>query len=221
MDIDVECFWCDPLPVADIVLRRYHKNVHDAIVVFDELVLPLDCERAATVHADPKNGDETLIGTDHPSWPKKCSGCDYAFGTEDDYVVYFKRRFQRAGTDEVFGHANPLPVGAMSWTPLRVGVRCGNDVVLATDGAGDGRCLFVVIPRRPDPNRSWHGSVRQTLRWEIDGLSAGADRAPERVGRTWTRSGTPPRITVAQPIDSWLGFSGSLIEGRLRGAVSS
>ena len=216
--LDVECFWCEPLPIADVTLRRYHQHKHDASVFIGTCEWPL--ENPAAI-CDPNLRHYNIgmsVTPNDPRFPKKCSGCDYQFTASDDDTVNIDRRFRRVDTGEIFNHENPMPVGTMSWVPLAVGLTCGGTSVLSTDGDGDGRCVFVVIPCRPDFS-SYHESVRRTIWWEIDHLTAGTDRRSEDMGRSWKRSGSPPKITVEKGIESWLGFKGNLIDGRLRGRL--
>ena len=219
--IDVDCFWCDPLPLAEVILRQYQTYHHDAQSVIGEVELSL--EKYGDFVTSTYEIDGHTITFDDPRWPQKCDGCDYHFASSDNRIIYVNRVFRRVDTGEVFNKANPMPIGAMSWAPLAADSSCGGDTTLVTDGDGDGRSIFVVIPRYPDPNGFWHGSMKQTIRWEIDGLTAGSDRRRKtgEIDRTWKRTGTPPKITVEDGIQSYLGFTGYIREGRLHGFVNN
>lgn len=99
--IDVECFWCAPLPVAELVLRRYHRGVHNASVVIGEIDMPLNAD--AVIACPPRSFSIMFIHgildgvspqaqvteraivppIDDSRWPIQCAGCDYRFTSED------------------------------------------------------------------------------------------------------------------------------------------
>lgn len=66
----------------------------------------------------------------------------------------------------------------------------------------------------------YHGRGPTAYGLSIDGLTAGSDKFSDKIGRTYTRSGTPPRITIDQEINCYGGFSGTLKDGRLVGVVN-
>lgn len=213
---DVECFWCDPLPVADVILRRFHGLDHDAAVVIGEVELSLGhYPFSARIHAS-YNGQE--IKKTDPRWPGTCRGCEYTFTESDGYVVWTDRKYKHAATGEVYDFYRPMPIGAMSWVPLSVGAQCGNDTVLESDGQ-NGRCIIAVVPCGLDSTDIYHGHRSHPRPWHIDELTAGEDlrHGTGKIGRTWTRSGTPPRITVTEGIHCPCGFIGNIVDGRLTG----
>lgn len=212
--IRVDCFWCEPLLVADLVLRRWSKwdpvhpcpgNTlpclgHYGYASIGEIPWPIEEPNNLIDRKIPLR-HAVLISAEDRRYPTKCDRCDYAFLPTDRRDIQGARKYRHAGTGEIFGFSSPLPVGAMSYD-----VASNNDRPSSTDG----RSLFVVVP----------GPRRSTSRWPLDGRMRGYDkggRDHEKQGRThWDRSGTIPKITVSPGLDGYW-FSGDLIDGVLTG----
>ena len=189
----VECFWCEPLPLVQRSLRRYHSNdpamplpcpllagegsYHNASVVIGDIEKPIV---ALGEYEHMPSRDEFL--TD-PRWPTGCGCGTYTFTAADIWQVNDDRYYARSAAPGiapapdaewwVYRCALGLPPGAMMRTwwlePSFVGP--------------DGMSIGVVLP------------LPSGMLWAID--FPPSDNADAR----WSRTGVPPKITVSPSIN--------------------
>jgi len=148
----ITCFWLEPVPRAERMLRRYRSSVklnlpcpakgyHDAVVTIETIDLSLD---------KTGSGDDAWPHDD-PRWPRTC-GCGYVFPETDEWQHNINRLYERSDTKElVVLWGDRTPVGAM-WNAHWMGDHYRGP---------DGRCLCVKTPG---------GS------WMIDGPSSNGGR---------------------------------------------
>ena len=126
---------------------------------------------------------------DDPRWPVACA-CGYIFREGDEWQLFQGRVYVHAETGREytlrFRGKDAAPVGAMYEAPWFVD---RDDPWVGPDG----KCLMVRLP--PDGHD-----------WCVDG--------PSSSGGGWTRTGTPPRITV-QPSILAPKYHGLLTDGVL------
>lgn len=103
-------------------------------------------------------------------WPRSCERCAYRFRKRDHWQVWTERIYRPALDDGRRFHLRDAPVGAMwdAWW-----CRWSNWT------GPDGLALCVALP----PEGGWDY-------WLIDGPASGG------VLHAWTRTGTPPDVTV-------------------------
>jgi hypothetical protein len=219
-EFDVKCSWYEPLPFAEVDLRKLSRESgtrHSAEARLG--VFPWSLEKYGHHVESEEVFSDLGVQNNGMSWPIKCTrhtSCEYFFKDEDLKLVDITRQYRSETGDVVTPDA--FPIGAMSWYPSEIGSRCGNDVLEKVDVNEDGRCIFVVIPAHPSTttlNRT------RTAWWPIDCLTAGRDvrHGTKLIGKTWKRVGQPPNITVLGDIQSYLGFVGTVVDGRLQGRL--
>lgn len=217
--IDVKCAWYEPIPFIEVDLRRLSRGIGNNHVAWTRLgVFPWSLKQYGHLVMGEKSLGKLGVPANDVKWPTRCTrheACDYVFKDEDDRLVDITRQY-RSDTNAVVTSVD-FPLGAMSWHPSAVGTMCGNDTLEEADVNEDGRCIFVVIPARPapyDPN-----NTPRTVWWAIDSLTAGDDvrHGTKLIGKSWKRIGQPPDITVLGDLQSYLGFVGTVVDGRLRG----
>jgi len=120
-----------------------------------------------------------------PRWPVKCDHCDYVFGDEDQWDLFYAAIYRRPETGEEMhihpGLAGCAPAGAMFYSDW------------GTFTGPDGRSLSVITP---------------SGQWDIDHPPADGDKP-------WERTGTPPNVTANPSILFRGGYHGWLRNGEL------
>lgn len=138
---------------------------------------------------------DIFSGKEDPRWPWQCR-CGYKFTPDDIWQVFTNLIYKRKDTDELMT-LQEAPPGAMwdaDWMH-DLNEYYGSDH--RGDRLGDGLVLVVKTPGGE---------------WIIDGPSS------DKPAKRWSRSGTPPHITVQGSIGigSPQRYHGMLIEGVLR-----
>lgn len=130
------------------------------------------------------------FASDDPRWPVQCKDCGYVFQADDPRVVDYDEIY--LGPEGQRYHTrltrSPMP-GA---EPAPAGAMWSAPWMADAWRGPDGLALYLRLPDGHD--------------WFIDG--------PSRSGGYWTRSGTPPRLTVTPSIAS-PGYHGWLNDGVL------
>ncbi len=175
----IECFMIKATDEVARSLRRYAggskcpskaKWIHDASMPLDTIQKPLQDAKPHT--------DGTLSGDLHPHddplWPHTCV-CGYVFAEDDTWQLLENRMYAIAGGKQMSKRDWLKEPGAMwdaPWYPWK---------------GPDGLSLVVVLPNG--------------LTWNIDGPANNcteADDYRQERHHCWTRSGTPPGITVGK-----------------------
>lgn len=195
---DVECFLVEALPVVDVTVRRFvFDNVscpHGDGFGHDALTILGTEERAVR---DPEvnvvRTEATFRGdpvaAEDPRWPARCQNGACDYAFSPKDPRATYRSRRWRGPGGEEYRTADLPVGAV--------------------GQGEDGGVFVVIPEHP------HEGTERKMPWMLDG----DPWYPEAVGKRWRHFGELPRITVAQPINSPLGFRGQIVDGRIYGVV--
>lgn len=185
----VTCFYLEPLPKIRRLLRRYRSSDHKCPKPY----LGWDYCNAELFldevdHPLKQVIESYFIPHEDPRWPKACAGCGYVFEEKDTWQVFVDSLYRRSDTGEVTT-IREAPAGAIydSWW-MPDSYR--NPV--------DGLALICKLPG---------GHC-----WGIDGPSS-THKGPG----AWTRTGTPPKLTVSPSIlvpDSYHGWlkEGILVE---------
>jgi hypothetical protein len=140
----------------------------------------------------PYTPDLTERLSNHPrQWPEKCA-CGFVFA-EEHRSGYGAGHYWQDGRGHEYRHPSEFGPGAMFDATWFHGMpwACG----------ADGLALIVVCP----DGRSWH----------IDGGANNCtDREGQRLGKhkCWTRTGTPPLITVGKQFGPTCGAGGGSID---------
>jgi len=124
-----------------------------------------------------------------PRWPMKCDNCDYRFiGCKGGQLFYLQVYLAPDGS-EVTTHPSP-PAGLLK---APVGAMWYDDWFPLKRPTPDGRVLSVMTPAGP---------------WRIDGSSSNGTYP-------WSRTGTPPNVTVSPSIHFVGSYHGWLRDGHL------
>lgn len=182
----VRCFLLTP---TDRVARWLRRST-SALAVGVRLCEPAGVHEAATRIEDGPLvlGEGGAIGTEplnwppeDPRWPKKCRHCDHAFpGLRGGQLLYHRLYRTPEWNLVVTCPAPPPGINAAPVGAMWFSEWQGNRGFQGPDG----RCLCLMTPEGE---------------WCID--APGSDRS------TWTRTGTPPDVTVTPSVrfDRWRG----------------
>lgn len=181
------CFMVEPTGRARLSLRRYVSGNEDCPSAwkYHQASNPFPGPEAGETWPGRFDAEGNLLSYEDlaPSkrdrrWPKKCKECGVPLPKETVFQVFQEEVYRRVETDEEWGLRN-LPIGAMYYSPWAESFGVGPD----------GKSLVVCLP--PGGGLDY---------WQIDGPSKGGGR--------WTRTGTPPNVTVTPSIltSSYHGF---------------
>lgn len=141
------------------------------MTLLDEISRPFNAEEHAWPMA-PASG----VPHEDPRWPAKCDGCDYRFGTGDEWQDFTRQIYVDRASGREYTLGDRIP--GMMW-----------DADWFDDHwkGPDGRCLVVVCPNGHE--------------WMIDSRASNCtmkdDAGPfDRAHRCWVRHGDPPNVTV-------------------------
>lgn len=197
---DVACFVIEPTRTYSVYARRYVSGIACLATGTDEH----DPDRATGIHNAMRlyaigAGEAPSSGAPDESqrisliWPTSCAHCDYRFQEGDTWQVLHRTRYARADRDGAEFDLEDAPVGAMYRAEWF-------EVSKAMRGP-DGESWVVVLPNGAGP-------------WCMDG--------PSSDGKHWTRTGTPPKLTVTPSIGGHPnGAGGWLYHGWLKDGVLS
>lgn len=135
--------------------------------------------------------DATRPPKDDPRWPKKCDSCDYLFADADEWQLFTDHIYVDETGKE---HSLRKPTPGMMWDAFWAGEWAKGP---------DGKSLVVVCPNG--------------AQWMIDGHASNCtmpnDSGPYGVAhRCWTRTGTPPLISVSKAYGKTCAAGGGSIQ---------
>lgn len=173
-----KCFWLEPTDKRALYLRRYVSS--DAGGKCE--LSGIGCHNASVrIEDSPDEKDEEgysqIVEVEpylaDPRWPAACA-CGYVFTDTDQRQLFQDTIYRRTDTGEVFP-LRDAPPGAMydAWWAARFWK------------GPDGRSLVVKLPNGTD--------------WQVDGAANNCtmpDDHFQQKHHCWTRTGTPPLITV-------------------------
>jgi hypothetical protein len=97
--ISVECYLLAPTPLWERLLRRYSTGLEN------NCIGPLGYHNAETSLNCEEFPDQPSWGQpyfrDDLRWPKKCKECGAPFTPKDEWQVFFRRFYERQGTNEL------------------------------------------------------------------------------------------------------------------------
>lgn len=179
----IKCFMIEPTNRSRRWLRRYStaeadcpaapgRKYHNAMAQIEDGACHLIDDERPHFAADDEATAKDTWPRDDARWPTHCA-CGYEFQPGDHWQVFWHAIYRRPDTgDEMTLY--DCPPGAMweaFWMPYSKGP--------------DGKCLAVALP----PDGGNHS-------WCIDGPSY----QDGKEGPGWTRTGTPPNLTVSPSI---------------------
>ena len=173
----IKCFFVEPTERGRIVLRRYVGDIkcrgEGGMSYHDARVTICDVN---LIDGKGEGRPATLKERTDERWPISCNVCDYRFADIDTWqhnthVLWAIQDGGDVPDDIGLWTMHDLPVGAI-WNAHWMGDHYRGS---------DGLCLVVKTPGGD---------------WMIDGPS----RSNGKTGPGWTRTGTPPNITVRPSI---------------------
>lgn len=191
---EIRCFWLEPTDRWELSLRRYvvsHDTARQCAASgvgyhHAEAVIGRGTARAAPKLHDGKPLSGDVFPHDDPRWPARCA-CGYEFRAADKWQFNARALYRRSDTGELVT-IRGAPVGAM-WDAHWMGERWRGP---------DGIALCVRTPGGD---------------WLVDGPSYEDGRV--QAERGWSRSGTPPHVTVLPSIEIPGRYHGFLRDGKL------
>lgn len=192
--MSVKCFFVEPTDRCRRSLRRYHHSsdesqrcpagmgYHNASTPLDVVSRPFDPAQKVWVAIADPN-----IPRDDPRWPRKCDHCDYLFVEADAWQIFDRQIYadKASGAEYTLDDRSP----GMMWDAFWMGEWCQGP---------DGRSLVVVCPNGRE--------------WMIDGPASNCTMPDDREHRCWTRTGTPPLISVGKQYGKTCGAGGGSIQ---------
>lgn len=134
--------------------------------------------------------NKDTLARDDPRWPTRCEACGYVFEADDPRVIDYDEIYLGPEGQRYHTRLTRLPMPGAE--PAPPGAMWHAPWMADAWRGPDGLALYLRLPDGHD--------------WFIDG--------PSRSGGYWTRSGTPPRLTVTPSIAS-PGYHGWLNNGVL------
>lgn len=192
MSQPVKCFLLEPTDRAARWLRRFLSVDTGEDVRLCEPdgyhQATLRIEDAPLIRSDRSVSIDPLEWpADDPRWPARCNHCGYEFDDREVKQLFYLPIYRTPDGQEVTIHGSPPP-GIL---PAPPGAMWFAGWYGDNWRGPDGRCLVVQTP----------GGY-----WVVDG--------PSKNGPGWTRTGEPPRVTVAPSVVIG-GYHGWLRDGYL------
>lgn len=190
----IPCFLLTPTNRAARWLRRYlSSEVPEGVRLCEPLgyhdaLVRIEDGPLVLLEKGKRTTDPLTWSVDDPRWPTQCDHCDYRFDDREVRQLFYQPIYLTPDGRDVVLHSQPLPGAELA----PVGAMWDADWYRPHWQGPDGRCLVVRTPGGD---------------WVIDG--------PAEDGGRWTRTGTPPRVTVSPSILISDRYHGWLRDGEL------